>query len=107
MQSAVVNTSDPLLYSIVVPRSGSGSDCNKRRSAVSHVREFIQQALASPIGGLVQRLKRCKAGSSQPTIEGIRKQATERGVVSDQLRFGAVEHSPAGGPRLRLKAVIP
>ena len=107
LQSALVNTSDPPLYSIVVPRSGSGSGYNKRRPAIGQERELIQQALAGPIGGLVQRLKRCKARSSQPTIEGIRKRATERGGVSDQLPFGAVEHSPARGPLLRLEAVIP
>ena len=68
-------------------------------------RGLTQQALADRIGGHVQQLKRYEAGSSQPTLEVIRKLATALSVSSDELLFGKDERGPDDDLRLQIEAI--
>jgi hypothetical protein len=58
MQSALANTSAPLLYPVFVPRSDSSSDFNSRLAALRKERGLTQQALAGRVECHVQQLKR-------------------------------------------------
>jgi len=105
MKSALVNTSAPLRYTMGVSRSDSSSDFNNRLAAFRKERGLTQQALAGRVECHVQQLKRYEAGSSQPTLDVIRKLATALSVTSDQLLFGKDERGPDDDLRLQFEAV--
>lgn len=105
MQSLSVNASPPPPDPGFVARTDSRGDFPERLAARRKERGLTQQALADRIGGHVQQLKRYEAGSSQPTLEVIRKLATALSVSSDQLLFGKDERGPDYDLRLQFEAV--
>jgi transcriptional regulator with XRE-family HTH domain len=80
-------------------------DFAQRLSALRKQKGFTQQQLADRIETHVQQLKRYEAGSSQPTLDVIRKLAVVLGVTSDQLLFGKDERGPDDELRLQFEAV--
>jgi transcriptional regulator with XRE-family HTH domain len=105
MQSLSVNASPLPPDPAFVARTDSKSDFHERLAALRKERGLTQQALADRIGGHVQQLKRYEAGSSQPTLEVIRKLATALSVSSDQLLFGKDERGPDDDLRLQFEAI--
>lgn len=105
MKSALANTSAPLLYPTIVPRSDSSSDFNDRLATLRKERGLTQQALADRVECHVQQLKRYEAGSSQPTLDVIRKLTIALSVTGDQLLFGKDERGPDDDLRLQFEAV--
>lgn len=66
----------------------------KRLVELRKKNSFIQQQLADKIGINVSQLKRYEAGTSQPTLDVIKKLAIVLGVRSDDLLFDADERKP-------------
>jgi transcriptional regulator with XRE-family HTH domain len=88
-----------------VPATPSLTDFAQRLSALRKQKGLTQQQLADRIETHVQQLKRYEAGSSQPTLDVIRKLAVALGVTSDQLLFGKDERGPDDELRLQFEAV--
>jgi transcriptional regulator with XRE-family HTH domain len=68
-------------------------------------RGLTQQQLAERVAVDVQQLKRYEAGSSQPTLDVIRKMALALNVSSDRLLFGEEERGPDDDLRLQFEAI--
>ena len=66
---------------------------------------LTQQALADRVGVHVVQLRRYEAGTSQPTLDVIRKLATALSVSADLLLFGKDERGPDEELRLQFEAV--
>ena len=94
MKSVSVKAFFPPPYPVFVALTDSTNDFHERLAGLRKERGLTQQALANRVGGHVEQLKRCKAGSSQPTFEVIRKRAIALSVSSDQLLFGRDERGP-------------
>jgi transcriptional regulator with XRE-family HTH domain len=80
-------------------------DFAQRLATLRKEKGLTQQQLADRIQSHVQQLKRYEAGSSQPTLDVIRKLAVVLGVTSDQLLFGKNERGPDEELRLLFEAV--
>lgn len=77
-----------------------------QRLAEFRKRHSLTQAqLAERIGTHVVQLRRYEAGSSQPTLDVIRKLATALQVSADLLLFGKDERGPDEDLRLQFEAV--
>ena len=61
--------------------------------------------LANGVGVHVTQLRRYEAGSSQPTVEVLRKLAIELHTSADALLFEKDERGPHGDLRLKFEAV--
>jgi transcriptional regulator with XRE-family HTH domain len=68
-------------------------------------RTLTQQALADRIGVHVVQLRRYESGSSQPTLEVIRRMAVALGVSADLLLFAKDERGPDDELKLQFEAV--
>ena len=77
----------------------------QRLSASRKDRSFTQQALAEMVGLGITQMKRYEAGSSQPTLEVIRKLSQALRVSADELLFGKTERGPDEDLRLQLEAI--
>ena len=66
---------------------------------------LTQAQLAERIGMHVVQLRRYEAGTSQPTLDVIRKLSTALQVSADMLLFGKDERGPDDDLRLQFEAV--
>lgn len=66
---------------------------------------LTQQALANAVGIHVTQLSRYESGSSQPTLDVIRKIAVALSVSADELIFDENERGPQDDLRLQFEAV--
>lgn len=66
---------------------------------------LTQQALAERVGIHVVQLRRYERGTSQPTLDVIRKLATALNVSADLLLFGKDERGPDDDLRMQFEAV--
>lgn len=66
---------------------------------------LTQQALADAIGLHITQVKRYEAGSSQPSLEALKKIARTLRVTTDSLIFEAEELEPDADLRLQFKAI--
>jgi transcriptional regulator with XRE-family HTH domain len=105
MKSLPANASPPPPDAAFVARPASKSDFHERLAALRTERGLTQQALAGRVECHVQQLKRYEAGSSQPTLDVIRKIATALQVSADVLLFGKDERGPDDDLRLQFEAV--
>lgn len=105
MESLYVNPPPLPSYLGSVPATASLNDFAHRIAALRKQKGLTQQQLADRIETHVQQLKRYEAGSSQPTLEVIRKLAIALGVSSDQLLFGNEERGPDDELRLQFEAI--
>ena len=105
MQTHGVKQAPSHSYLGSVPGTPSLVDFSQRLAALRRERGLAQQQLADRIQSHVQQLKRYGGGSSQPTLDVIRKLAVALGVTSDQLLFGKDERGPDDELRLQFEAV--
>lgn len=105
METQTVNQPVFPSYLRNVPSTPSLVDFAQRLAALRKEKGLTQQQLADRIQSHVQQLKRYEAGSSQPTLDVIRKLAVVLGVSSDQLLFGKNERGPDDELRLQFEAV--
>ena len=68
-------------------------------------KNLTQQQLAESVEVSVGQFRRYESGSSQPTLDVIRKLAMALGVSSDRLLFGTNERGPDDDLRLQFEAV--
>jgi len=76
-----------------------------RLAALRKKKTLTQQALANAVGIHVTQLSRYESGSSQPTLDVIRKIAVALSVSADELIFDENERGPQDDLRLQFEAV--
>ena len=76
-----------------------------RLAALRKKKGLTQQALANAVGIHVTQLSRYESGSSQPTLDVIRKIAVALSVSADELIFDENERGPQDDLRLQFEAV--
>lgn len=77
----------------------------QRLSTLRKDRSLTQQALAEMVGLGITQMKRYEAGTSQPTLEVIRKMSQALRVSADELLFGKTERGPDEDLRLQFEAI--
>lgn len=80
-------------------------DFPQRLAALRKQKGLTQQALADAIGLHISQLKRYEAGTSQPTLDVLRKLAIALSVSADVLLFDKDERGPDDDLRLQFEAV--
>jgi transcriptional regulator with XRE-family HTH domain len=106
MISLSVNTSAPLPYlGNVSKQAATAIDFPQRLAERRKQHSLTQQQLADRIGMHVVQLRRYEAGTSQPTLDVIRKLSTALQVSADMLLFGKDERGPDDDLRLQFEAV--
>jgi transcriptional regulator with XRE-family HTH domain len=100
-----VNTSVPPPYTGDVSTTVSAPTFPERLAALRKQHSLTQQTLAERIGVHVVQLRRYEAGTSQPTLDVIRKIATALQVSADMLLFGQDERGPDEDLRLQFEAI--
>jgi transcriptional regulator with XRE-family HTH domain len=81
-------------------------DFPQRLAALRKDRGLTQQFLADAIGIHVTQLRRYEAGTSQPTLDVLRKTAVALRVSADLLLFDQEERGPNDELRFQFEAVI-
>lgn len=79
-------------------------DFPRRLAVLRKQKDLTQQALADQIGVHLSQLKRYEAGTSQPTLEVIRKLAIALSVSADMLLFEDTERGPDEDFKLQFEA---
>jgi len=74
-------------------------------AALRKAKRLTQAALAEACSISLPQLQRYEAGSSQPTLDVIKKLAIALGVSSDALIFEASERGPDDDLRLQFEAI--
>lgn len=106
MLSLPVNLSVPVPYFGCVSKDGAGTADFPQRLADFRKRHSLTQAqLAERIGIHVVQLRRYEAGTSQPTLDVIRKLSTALQVSADMLLFGKDERGPDDDLRMQFEAI--
>lgn len=80
-------------------------DFPARLAALRKERALTQQACANAIGVHVTQLRRYEAGTSQPTLDVLRRMAVVLRVSADLLLFDKDERGPDADLRLQFEAV--
>lgn len=105
----MVNTLDSDFYADYMPRQRKDEPDNdgfpQRLSTLRRERNLTQQALADMVSLGITQMKRYEAGTSQPTLEVIRKLSQALRVSADELLFGKTERGPDEDLRLQFEAV--
>lgn len=106
MMSLPVNTSAlPPYLGYVSKPVASSVDFPQMLAELRKRHSLTQQQLANRIGMHVVQLRRYEAGTSQPTLDVIRKLVTALQVSADVLLFGKDERGPDDDLRLQFEAV--
>ena len=106
MMSLAVNTSAPPPYLGYVSKpAATATDFPQRLAELRKHHSLTQAQLAERIGMHVVQLRRYEAGTSQPTLDVIRKLSTALQVSADMLLFGKDERGPDEDLRLQFEAV--
>jgi len=77
----------------------------KRLSKIRKDKGLTQQALADAIGLHVTQIKRYEAGSSQPSVEALKKIAQTLRVTTDSLVFEPEELEPDADLAMQFQAI--
>ncbi|HXK06758.1 MAG TPA: helix-turn-helix transcriptional regulator [Verrucomicrobiae bacterium] len=77
----------------------------QRLSALRKERSLTQQALAEMVELGITQMKRYEAGTSQPTLEVIRRLSQALRVSADELLFGKTGRGPDEELRLQFEAI--
>lgn len=68
-------------------------------------KKLSQQALADAVGLHITQIKRYEAGSTQPSLEALKKIAVTFGVTTDFLLFDEAERGPDDELRLQFDVI--
>jgi len=68
-------------------------------------KDWTQQQLSERVGVKVLQIRRYENGSSQPTLEVIKKLAVALGVTTDTLVFSEDERGPSDELKLQFEAL--
>ena len=79
-------------------------DFAHRLVAIRKQRGIGQQAFAAQIGVHVSQVRRYEAGTSQPTLDVLKRIAVALTVTTDELAFGDTGREPDADLRLHLEA---
>ena len=85
--------------------AGNVLDFPQQLAALRKHHGLTQRALAERVGIHVVQLRRYEGGTSQPTLDVIRKLATALSVSADLLLFGKDERGPDDDLRMQFEAV--
>ncbi|MFN7508140.1 MAG: helix-turn-helix domain-containing protein [Betaproteobacteria bacterium] len=77
----------------------------ERLTALRKERGLTQQALADQVGLAVLQVRRYEGGTSQPTLDVIRRLAIALGVSADMLVFDEKERGPSEALRYQFETV--
>ena len=77
----------------------------ERLTALRKERGLTQQALADAVGLAVLQIRRYEGGTSQPTLDIIRKLSIALGISADMLVFDAEERKPDEQLRYQFETV--
>lgn len=77
----------------------------QRLAAFRKAKGLTQQGLADAVSVSVIQIHRYESGSSQPTLDVIRRLAVELGVSADELLFDPGERGPDEDLRLQFEAI--
>ena len=77
----------------------------ERLAALRKARALTQQALADQVGIAVLQVHRYESGTSQPTLDVIRRLAIALGVSSDMLVFDETERGPSDALRYQFETI--
>lgn len=77
----------------------------ERLTALRKARGLTQQALADQVGLAVLQIRRYEGGSSQPTLDVIRRLAIALGISADMLVFDETERGPGEALRYQFETV--
>lgn len=77
----------------------------ERLAALRKERGLTQQALADQVGLAVLQVRRYEGGTSQPTLDVIRRLAIALGVSADMLVFDEKERGPSETLRYQFETV--
>ena len=80
-------------------------DFPTRLATLRKERQLTQKTLAEKINVHITQIQRYESGSTQPTLDIIRKLATTLAVTSDELIFGKGERGPDEELRLQFEAL--
>ena len=106
IMSLSVHTSAPYSYlGFVGKQAATAVDFPQRLAELRKRHSLTQAQLAERIGMHVVQLRRYEAGTSQPTLDVIRKLSTALQVSADMLLFGSDERGPDDDLRLQFEAV--
>ena len=105
MSSLLVKADLPAFYVGGVKAKPPKLDFPQHLATLRKQRTLTQQALADRIGVHVVQLRRYESGSSQPTLEVIRRMAVALGVSADLLLFAKDERGPDDELKLQFEAV--
>lgn len=106
MLSLPVNLSVSPPYPVFVGNHGASNlDFPQRLAEFRKQHSLTQAQLAGHIGIHVVQLRRYEAGTSQPTLDVIRKLATALQVSADMLLFGKDERGPDDDLRMQFEAI--
>ena len=86
-------------------RAAAKVDFPQRLAALRKARGLTQQALAEAVDIHVSQLRRYEGGTSQPTLDVLRKLAVTLRVSADALVFDEHERGPDEEMRLQFEAV--
>jgi transcriptional regulator with XRE-family HTH domain len=78
---------------------------SQRLAAFRKARGLTQQELAEKVGVRVLQISRYENGSSQPTLDVIRKMAMALQVTSDEIIFDKHERGPEDDLKIKFEAV--
>ena len=105
----MVNVPNLDFYAVYMPRQRNDGQQDhgfpERLSALRKERNLTQQALAALVRLGITQMKRYEAGTSQPTLEVIRKLSQALRVSADDLLFGKAERGPDEDLRLQFEAI--
>ena len=77
----------------------------ERLTALRKARGMTQQTLAGQVGIAVLQVHRYESGTSQPTLDVIRRLAIALGVSADMLIFDEKERGPSDALRYQFETV--
>lgn len=78
---------------------------SERLATLRKAKKLTQQALGDMAGVHVIQIHRYESGTSQPTLEVIRRLAVALSVTSDELLFDREERGPDEDLRLQFEAI--
>ena len=109
MTTQQVNCPNPPAYAGFMARQAEKDpdqiDFPQRLAVFRKQRNLTQQALADMVAMGITQIKRYEAGTSQPTLDAMRKLATTLRVSADDLIFGRTERGPDQDLRFQFEAI--